>query len=103
MLTVSNCKLNYYDDSAFIYDKFNTNLFIMYEMNENSNDAIDYWKPSCQNIEMFHKKGHFGWKGQWMSGIIIKTNNPCIFTTITINISFPNLNIIKKIYRRLFR
>jgi len=92
MLTVPNLKSGYYfkdDDLAFICDQFKINLFIIYEINENS-DAIVYWKPSRQNIGIFHKNSH------WTPGISVKINNPRTFSNITINTIFPNLNLIKK-------
>jgi len=60
MLTIPNLKSGYYfkhDDLAFICDQFKINLFIIYEINENSN-AIVYWKPSRHNIGIFHKNCH---------------------------------------------
>lgn len=43
MLTISNLKSGYYlkdDDLAFICDQFKINLFIIYEINENSNAIV---------------------------------------------------------------
>lgn len=91
MLTIQNLKSGYYlkdDDLAFICDQFKINLFIIYEINENTN-AIVYWKPNRQNIGIFHRKNH------WTPGISVEIDSPLIFKNITINTIFPDLNIIK--------
>lgn len=92
MLTIPNCKSGYYltdEDLAFICDQYNMNLFIIYEINENSN-AIVYWKSNRENIGIFHKNCH------WTPGISVEINNPRKFANITISTKFPDLDIIKK-------
>ena len=91
MLTIPNLKSGYYlkdDDLAFICDQFKINLFIIYEINENSN-AIVYWKPNRKNIGIFNEKCH------WTPGISVETNTPRVFNNITVNTIFPNTKEIK--------
>jgi hypothetical protein len=90
MLTIDKIKSGYNfrdDDLAYVCDHFDMNLFIIAE-NNNTSNAIIYWKKNRPNIGIFYKNNH------WMPAVEIKTNEPQIFSSLIVNTIFPERNII---------